>query len=1130
MTMLRIFCGRESVNKDKFIYENVKGKTLLLVPDQFTLQAERDALFYMGKKGLMGIEVLSMNRLGSRVLKECGGGRRAMIDKRGRHMLLSKILKKEDPELGVFGGYSSNNDFIEMTNDFISELKQYSTGPEDLSAVIDDTPKNSFLHRKLADVQKIFADYEEQIAGKYIDTEDYVTLYASKIGQSEAVLGSTVWIYGFDYFTPKNLEVIGKLMTAADDVNIVLTWSAGHGDDDIFSIGTNMTEKLRELAQDEGVKCEGPTDIAELGSGTSAEKAKYLSFVEKNLFAVPAEKIVMKAGGERTEEADEIDGQVTLLRATDYYSEAEAAVIAVRDLVRTRGCRYSDIAIICNDLETRGRLTKRVFAQYGIDLFMDEKRDIMSSPVVSYMISLLDMITKGYRREDVMKLMKSGLTDVAAEDVDELENYAAKYFIRGPKWRRDFVKGQDETDLAKLNEMRKSVIGPIEKFDRDYTDGKTVSEKVKVMYEYLSDVAKLPERIEGLIAEQTETGELEAAGETAQVWNVTVDIFDQLIDMIGDERISKRDFADLFRAGMESAEIGVLPPAADGLLMGTMQRTRTGMKKAVIVIGANEGVLPAAASGEGILNEDEKLELAARGIEICKLDRLRIQEENLAIYKNISKASEYLYMSCSSSDDEGKQTRPSTVFEKIKELFTGIDIKTGEEYDLVQAPGSTIGHLADEVRKCAESGEELPDEWKEALLWYRKNDPEILERMESALTYHNTVSRIDHEQAEALYKKEGADILSLSPSRLEKYGKCPFMHFVSYGLMPDEPRVYEVGGAEIGDVCHICLMELASSLTKKDVKITDDDSPWMSATEEGVCAKVDAVLEEKSRTYKEGILSDSKAEEYRTRRMRDVIRETAWNMVKQVQRGSTDSMAFESEFRRGKDLKPVSIPGTDVLIEGKIDRLDIMPGDYAKVIDYKSGSSVKYRKAEVMSGLQLQLMLYMRAAKESGHIPAGAFYFHVDRPSLNADKITDITGENGQPSETLKKKLAAEERKTYLMDGVMMNTAPVANAIDNNDGKSDVVPATKKEGIFSDSRETGKYLSEEEFTEYTGQVEKMVDAMCAGLESGNIEIHPKMTSNKTSSCTYCDYRGICKFDRSVPGYRMDYVREKKEEE
>ena len=162
----------------------------------------------------------------------------------------------------------------------------------------------------------------------------------------------------------------------------------------------------------------------------------------------------------------------------------------------------------------------------------------------------------------------------------------------------------------------------------------------------------------------------------------------------------------------------------------------------------------------------------------------------------------------------------------------------------------------------------------------------------------------------------------------------------------------------------------------------------------------------------------------------------------------------------------------------------------------------------------------MRAAKESGHIPAGAFYFKIARPELNAQNINGVYQSDGSLSETMEDKLAAEERKTYLLDGVLLNNRQVANAIDHSEGQSDVVPAKKKDGVFADSFKTGKYLDEEDFNEYLAEVEEIVNDMCRNLEDGNIEVHPKMTAQRQSSCTYCSYRGICRFDKSVPGFRM----------
>ena len=104
--MLNIYYGRENIRKDKFIFDSIgagsTGKVLLLVPDQFTLQAERDAFFYLGVKGFMDLDVVSISRLGSKILAETGGGKTPMINKYGRHMLLAKILREKREELELY--------------------------------------------------------------------------------------------------------------------------------------------------------------------------------------------------------------------------------------------------------------------------------------------------------------------------------------------------------------------------------------------------------------------------------------------------------------------------------------------------------------------------------------------------------------------------------------------------------------------------------------------------------------------------------------------------------------------------------------------------------------------------------------------------------------------------------------------------------------------------------------------------------------------------------------------------------------------------------------------------------------------------------------------------------------------
>ena len=111
-------------------------------------------------------------------------------------MILYKAALRQKDELEVFKGMETRGSFLDSVNNFISEMKQYNSGADDLRSLAESMPDGSYTQKKLLDVYKIFADYERQIEGKYTDSEDYIDLYLSKIPESEEIKNSQIWIYG----------------------------------------------------------------------------------------------------------------------------------------------------------------------------------------------------------------------------------------------------------------------------------------------------------------------------------------------------------------------------------------------------------------------------------------------------------------------------------------------------------------------------------------------------------------------------------------------------------------------------------------------------------------------------------------------------------------------------------------------------------------------------------------------------------------------------------------------------------------------------------------------------------------------------------------------------------------------
>ena len=1099
--MLNIYCGRESVDKQRFIVDNLKGHAIIIVPDQFTLEAEQEIFDSLGAKALMNIEVISFSRLGSRLLTELGGVKRTFIDKYGRHMLLAGIAAEEREKLRVFKGLESKNSFIELVNNFISELKQNGCGVEELKQLAVEVEEDSYIHGKLMDLELLYRKYEEKIEGKYTDSEDYIDLFLGKISDSELIKGSNIWVYGFDSFAPKAMSVLGELICCADEVNVVMSYSEDRKDRDyeLFELSRRVVHNLISMAEARGIKAEKKSIPPEY-------KFEYKNWailhLEKELYSLPA------VAADKRE-----NGGITLLAAANLYNEAESAAAYVLELVREKGLRYSDIKIICNDAEKRGSILKRVFREYGLELFSDSGKDILQNPIIRYVVALMRVVAEKYRAEYVFSVIKSGFCDLTADEACDLENYAVKYRIRGSMWKKHFIKGETEygsNELGRLEQLRERAINPLMEFEK-IIKVSTCREFIENFYQYLYESVYLPQKLSAFVNEQTEGGRYDLAEETAQVWDSLIGILDQMAEISGDEKFEVGSFLDLFETGLSQVEIGVLPPTVDGLVMGTMQRSRTGAIRALVVVGANEGVLPQEKISSGIFASEEKELFSSHGVELCKVDSVRLLEERMGIYRNLSKPSDYLYVSFSTADEDGNILRPSGIFNKLTEIFPEIPVKkdiiSSEDVNsLITGSVSGLRHLTGALWEVAE-GKAPAEEWREMISWLKKNNLESLSVIEKGLKFTNKQQKLGAEVAEKLFKKDVRDDYALSPSRLEKFSRCPFSHFVSYGLNPEERRIFEIAPREIGDIYHSCLMEVTKQLTESGVPITSPESRWMTVTAEECDTMVEEIIEKQANNYRDGLLRLGNEENYRRERIVSICKKICKVLIEQVRYGIIESCDFEVPFGRYGKIPPISIDLDDkkIYIEGKIDRVDFLTGDRVKIIDYKTGNE-SFSIEEAEAGYRLQLMLYLEAALEKERKPAGVFYMNLSEPMIDMSA-----------KEIDEEKIAADIRKNFKLNGLIADDAQVINSVAGDfTGYSEIIPLYKnKEGIY---RATGKdgLISDEDFELLREKVTDKVREICSALVNGDIEIHP-MKTRERSACTYCTYKGICRFDASLDG-------------
>lgn len=1112
--MLTIYRGRESIDKEKFIYDAIRarrgeeGRTIVIVPDQYTLVAEKRAMELLGTDVLLDVEVTGFSRLGTGLMTENERNARTFIDRYGRHMLLTRILREKNDELKVYRDAQDKESFVSAIDDLISLIRQYELMPCELAS---GAAEGSALAEKLGDVEVIYEAYRAEISGKYTDREDLMEIFLDKVKDSELIADSSIWIYGFDSFFPGNVKMIGAMAARARDVNVFLTYDSECRDSDLFTLTGITAKRLTAAASDAGAG----TRTVDVSGSLYARKdvPAGMKTLETELYSVSVR-------------ASKDNSGITLTSCKNMYNEAEAAAAHILKLLREDGLRLRDIVVICNDQTLRARAARRVFREYGLELFDDSKRGIMGSPVTIFLLSLLDIQAGGYRTRDVMRCLKTGLSPLTDEEVEKLEDYAVRYRINGSAWRKPFRYGLEEygeEGFAHVEELRAKTAGMMEGLREIYRAGGTNRAFCAAYYDFLVNTG-IADRIGELAESQEAEGLHDAAEETVQVWTLAMAALSQLSELMGDDEFSGREFIRIIKAGLSQMEVGVIPPVVDDILMGTMPRTIAGNVKALLVLGCNEGIIPSEPTENPLFSREELRAIAENGGDIGRMDELRKMEEDLSIYRSLSGTSRDLWLSWSVSDENGEEIRRSEIIDRICAIFPEIKIdydpvESGDAGRFMGGRVNTLRHYTEAMR-ARKNGEATDPAWDVAAEWLDKVEDGRLAMIKEALAFDNSASPIPRELADELYLKRRDGTmrhdLSMSPSRLERFSRCPFSHFLSYGLRPEERRNFEVDLRDVGDIYHAVIMGVSRELTEK--------GEWLTIGIPELDALVDRMFGIAASELHEGVYGAGKSDEYKTERARRNCRLACRNLVAQYRAGDIKNSRFEVSFGRGGELAPIvrNFGSGTVYIEGKIDRLDVLADDRVKIIDYKTGQE-KFNIDEARSGIRLQLMLYLKAAQENKARPAGVFYYLMSDPGFDCDKLTG----GDSIDESMEKAL----RKHFRMNGIMISDESVVGEIDGTfEGRSDIIPVREtKDGSIKDSG--GKFLlTEEEFAELQQDVDSVTDRLIGELTGGSIEKKPVISMTGSSPCEYCSYHGICRFDTAFSGNRYERVRTSAEED
>lgn len=1111
---LQLILGNSGSGKSTWLYDYVIDQALahpnknyiFLVPEQFTLQTQKEFVVRHPGHSILNIDVLSFRRLAYRVFDELGMMDFVVLEETGKNLALRKAAADREDELLALKGNIHKAGYISELKSLISELKQYHVSADDLKQAQSALEAKNALWYKLNDVITLYEGFQQLLQGRYVTADELETLLAQVAAESGMLRGSILVLDGYTGFTPVQNELLEELFPLVESVFAAITVDVREQFfvppmmQELFSISKKAIQLLCGIARRQGLEIKDPV-ILENGKKKRYRHAPALFHLEQNLFRPNALKYV------------QTDVQDTIRVCSFFQPKNELQFVAgeIHKLVSKEGFRYKDIAVVTGDVPGYAGYAEEIFELYDIPLFLDQKKDILFHPFIELVRAILEMETSDYSYETVMRYFRSGLSglNLAPELVDLLDNYLLAFGIRGwGRWKKSWVRPADwleEEQLGQLNEKREEFIQVFTPFHEIFHKKKaTVLELTTALYQTLvtlhaqEQIAAQKERFEA-------EGMLAQAKENEQIYGIVMDLFDKMVELLGNECVSRTEYAQILDAGFEAAKVGIIPPGYDRVTFGDIERTRVDHIRVLFFIGVNDGIIPKNDGKAGILSEYEREKLSALNLELAPAAREKSFIQKFYLYLNIAKPDRKLYLTFSKAGQDGTARRESYFIHAILKLFPQLAVCTPKEQGISTAK-SSMQYFLSGLAQAKEGS--AAEEWKSLYAWYMHEERwagQAAGYVEAAF-YRHKDSVLDRELTRRLY----GVVLENSVTRLERFAGCAFAHFLQYGLKLSQRQLYEFAPVDFGNIVHDALEQYA-----KRMEAGGDD--WFHITKEHQRQYAKEALEAAIASCPNTALSDGARSLYLVNRMEKVLERTVETLGYQIKSGSFLPENYEVSFQYVQDLSAVNFTlGEEekMRLRGRIDRLDIWERQkevYVKVIDYKSGST-SFQLLNVYHGLQLQLVAYLNAAMEltgKKHPdkeikPAGIFYYHIDDPLLEEqEELTE---------EEIREQIFAKLK----LDGYVNADPEVYRAMDHEMGSSsNIIPVTEnKDGSL---RKNSKAASEEQFAGICAYVSRKILELGTQIMNGEIAVNPYELNGKTP-CSYCPYRSVCGFDQRIGGF------------
>lgn len=1080
--MLRLVFGRAGSGKTEYARQELcrlagqkQGKYMLLVPEQYSFESERAMLRLLGPKQALGVEVVSFTRLSDAVFRRFGGCCGQRLNDGGRSIFMSLALEQVSAHLPLYQKHAAAPELVSMMLEASAELKMCSLAPSQLGEAASEI-EDGTLREKMQELSLVLSAYEALVAQSYLDPLDELTRLKDVLLEHRFFEGYTVAIDSFKSFTAQELAVLEVMLCQASEVIVTLCadgWGTPEQEMGLFAPACRTARQLMALARKHSVAVAAPV-LLEPGK-------RYQNHSLRALEAGVYRAIREPFAGD--------SGDVVLYAARSTYDEAEYTAMTIRQLVMQQGYRYQDFAILVRSTDSYRSNLDAALERWEIPFFMDDTRAIDAEPLMRLVLYAFQAVRSSFRSDDIFACLKTGLVGFSAEQISLLENYTFLWKLSGRVWLgpwaqhpRGFAGEMTEQDterLAEINALRERIIHPLQVFSQAVqgADGEAVC---RAVYQLLLAL-EVPAHVEALCRRLEQAGETELAERQFRLWDLLMEILDQVAGVLAGKYLSVQRFGELLRLVISSGTIGSIPQGLDEVTVGAADRSRPAQPKIVFLLGAVQGEFPRNPAPSGVFSDEERRRLIQLGLPLGGTMEEAALDERFMAYSVLAAPSHKLFVTYPGADMNGAAKAPSSLVTELRAVLPHAPVHS--RFHLPQELFATSEHSAFEMTARLWGQSSVLSVTLQQVF---QNRPGYAGRLAALQRVHakSPAAFSDPAASRALFERGR----SISATQIEAYHLCRFQYFCRYGMGAKERRPAELNALEYGSLMHYLLERL----------LKDKGAHMLASLEPRPLRQlISEYIDQYVAEQLGGAEDKSPRFRFLVSRIADSAQVVISHIAKELSQSRFQPAAFELELKEGGEFPPLTVPlpdGQTVRIEGKVDRVDVMELEgvqYVRIIDYKTGKK-EFKLADVLYGINMQMLIYLAALIQSGRFtPAGILYMPAVRPVVPAARGTDPAV------------LEKEVQKRLRMNGLLLEDSRILQGMEEN-GAGQFIPVKLKDGK-PDKKDS--VLTEKQLNGVLEYSKQLTAQMMQTLYDGRVEAAP--LAGDYDACGYCPYSSVC---------------------